>query len=147
MAVRPGVVGSAVDSAAERPGEVGIVVGLVGFWLESRVTGRMVAPLEKGELDEDLGERGDRELGPSELCAPGDSGEEILPLFVSDLRDLRSRLGTVEFRDGMLGGHGGRILQLGLRVAWSLDSGCRRYCVLNLSLTIGSRTGDLSGSA
>lgn len=31
MAVRPGVVGSAADSAAERPGDVGIVVGLVGF--------------------------------------------------------------------------------------------------------------------
>lgn len=67
MAVSPGVVGSAAESAAERPGDFGIVVGLVGFWLESWVTGRMVAPLEKGELDEDLGERGVRGLSPSEL--------------------------------------------------------------------------------
>lgn len=71
------------------------------------MTGRIVAPLENGELDEDLGERGVRGLGPSELWAPGVRGEEILPLLLSDLRDLRSRLGTVEFRDGMLGGHGG----------------------------------------
>lgn len=94
------------------------MVGLVGFCVESWVTGRMVAPLKNGELDDDLGERGVRGLCPSELWAPGVRGEEILPLFGSDLRDLRSRLGTVEFRDGMLGGHGGRILQLGLRVTW-----------------------------
>lgn len=118
MAVRPGVAGSAADSAADRPGEVGIVVGLVGLLLESWVTGRMVAPLENGELDDDLGERGVRGLAPSELWAPGVRGEVTLPLFVSDLRDLRSRLGTVEFRDGMLGGRGGRILQLELRGAW-----------------------------
>lgn len=102
MAVRPGVVGSAADSAAEGPGEVGIV-GLVAFWLESWVTGRIVAPLKNGELDADLGERGVKGLGPSELWAPGVRGEESLPLFESELSDLRSRSGTVEFRDGMFG--------------------------------------------
>lgn len=59
----------------------------------------MLAPLKNGELDADLGERG---LRPSELWAPGVRGEEILPLFESDLSDLRSRLGRVESRDGML---------------------------------------------
>lgn len=67
MAVSPGVVGSVAESTAEGLGKVGIVVGPVGFWLESWVTGRMVAPLEKGELDEDLGESGVRGLGVSEL--------------------------------------------------------------------------------
>lgn len=62
----------------------------------------MLAPLKNGELDPDLGERGVKGLRPSELWAPGVRGEEILPLFESDLSDLRSRLGTAEFRDGML---------------------------------------------
>lgn len=66
MAVNPGVEGSVFGSAVERPGEVGII-GLVGLLVESWVTGRMVAPLKNGELDTDLGERGVKGLGPSEL--------------------------------------------------------------------------------
>lgn len=62
----------------------------------------MLAPLKNGELDPDLGERGVKGLRPSELWAPGVRGEEILPVFEPDSSDLRSRLGTVEFRDGML---------------------------------------------
>lgn len=74
MAVTPGLLGSAVL------GETG-KTGLVDLLLKSWVTGRMVAPLVKGELEEDLGERGVRGLGPSELWAPGVSGDEI---FVSE---------------------------------------------------------------
>lgn len=65
----PGVVGSAVasvDSAGKVPGETGDV-GLVALLLESWVTGRMVAPLKRGELEADLGERGVKGLRPSEL--------------------------------------------------------------------------------
>lgn len=69
------------------------------------MTGRMVVlfPLEKGELEEDLGERGVRGLGPSELWALGDSGDEIFK-FVCRENELRSKLGTAECRDGILVG-------------------------------------------
>jgi hypothetical protein len=62
----------------------------------------MVAPLKRGELDGDLGERGVKGLSPSELW-PGERGDESFPLFKSDLKELKSKLGTVECRDGMLG--------------------------------------------
>lgn len=93
MAVRPGVGGS----AATDPGEVGIV-GLFTLLL-SWVTGRIVAPLNNGELDADLGVKG---LGRSELCAPGVMGDESLPLFVSAFNEPKSRFGTVDCREGML---------------------------------------------
>lgn len=102
MAVSPGVRVSAPASGAKAPGEAGIV-GLFTLLFESWVTGRMVAPLKSGELDVDLGDRGVKGLGPSELKAPGERGEESLPLFEFDLDKLRSSLGTVEFRDGILG--------------------------------------------
>lgn len=73
--------------------------------LESWVTGRIVVPLKNGELDEDLGERGVRGLGPSELWPPGDSGDEIFK-FVCREKELRSKLGTAECRDGILTGEG-----------------------------------------
>jgi len=79
------------------------MVGLVALLSESCVTGRMVAPLKSGELDADLGERGVRGLGPSELWSFGVRGEEILSFLDSVLNELRSRLGTVEVRFGMLG--------------------------------------------
>lgn len=97
MAVIPGVKGSAVAVS----GESGRV-GLVALLHESCVTGRMVAPLKSGELDADLGERGVRGLSPSELWPFGVSGEETLSFFDSVLNELRSRLGTVELRFGML---------------------------------------------
>ena len=80
----------------------------MGLWdlvLESCVTGRMVVlfPLKNGELDEDLGERGVRGLGPSELWALGDSGDEIFK-FVCREKELRSKLGTAECRDGIFAG-------------------------------------------
>lgn len=96
MAVRPGVGGS----AAKDPGEVGIV-GLFTLLL-SWVTGRIVAPLNNGELDADFGEQGVKGLGRSELCALGVMGDESLPLFVSAFNEPRSRLGTVDCREGML---------------------------------------------
>lgn len=102
----PGVEGSTPGSGAEASGEAGIV-GLFTLLFESWVTGRMVAPLKSGELEVDLGDRGVRGLGPSELNAPGDRGEESLPLFESGLNKLRSRLGTVECRDGILGDNRG----------------------------------------
>lgn len=95
----PGVVGSPVE---ERLGETGNV-GLLDLVLESCVTGRMVVPLKKGELDEDLGERGVRGLSPSELWPPGDSGDEIFT-FVCRENELRSKLGTAECRDGIFTG-------------------------------------------
>jgi hypothetical protein len=101
MAVRPGVLGSAAVS-----GETG-KIGLVDLLLRSCVTGRMVVPLVKGELEEeDLGERGVRGLGPSELWAPGDSGEEIFG-FECRVRELRSKFGTADFRNGILGANRG----------------------------------------
>ena len=80
----------------------------MGLWdlvLESCVTGRMVVlfPLKNGELDEDLGERGVRGLGPSELWPLGDSGDEIFK-FVCREKELRSKLGTAECRDGIFAG-------------------------------------------
>lgn len=94
--MKPGVGGS----AAARLGETGNV-GLFDLLFDSWVTGRIVAPLKKGELDEDLGERGVRGLGPSELWAPGVSGDEIFA-FACKVEVLRSKLGTVEFLDGIL---------------------------------------------
>lgn len=76
------------------------------------MTGRIVAPLKSGELDSDLGDRGVKGVSPSELCAPGVAGEESLPVFESELTDFSSKLGTLEFRVGMLGGNGGHSLQL-----------------------------------
>jgi hypothetical protein len=61
IAVKPGVGGSVAI-----PGDAG-KVGLFETELESCVTGRMVAPLKNGELEEDLGECGVRGLRPSEL--------------------------------------------------------------------------------
>ena len=66
IAVKPGVEGSGAVSAFKLPGEVGIV-GLVALELESCVTGRMVAPLKKGELEPDFGDFGVKGLSPSEL--------------------------------------------------------------------------------
>src|SRR3954471_20332836 len=97
MAVIPGVVGS----VGTVPGETGSV-GLVAL-PESCVTGRIVAPLNNGELDADLGERGVKGLSPSGLWSPGVRGDEIFPFFVSILNELRSRWGTVECRFGMPG--------------------------------------------
>lgn len=101
----PGVKGSAtssVDSTVKAPGEAGVAVGLTSLLSESPVTGRMVEPLRNGELDPDLGDRGVKGLCPSELWPPGERGDESLPLFESDLNELTSRVGKVEFRDGML---------------------------------------------
>ena len=97
IAVRPGV-----DGWGARPGEVGKVGLFDLLLLESWVTGRMVAPLKNGELEEDLGERGVRGLGPSELWAPGVSGEAIFT-FVWSVAELRSKLGPVDCLDGILG--------------------------------------------
>jgi hypothetical protein len=98
MAVIPGVVGS----EGPAPGESGRV-GLVALLSESCVTGRIVAPLKSGELDADLGERGVKGVGPSELWSPGVRGDGAFAFFESILKELRSRLGTVEDRFGMLG--------------------------------------------
>jgi hypothetical protein len=100
MAVIPGVVGS----AGPVPGESGRI-GLVALLSESCVTGRIVAPLKSGELDADLGERGVKGLGPSELWSPGVTGDETLSFFDSVLHELKSRLGTVEVRFDMSGGN------------------------------------------
>lgn len=102
MAVRPGVEGSAASSVAERPGDLGAIVGLLVLLLESWVTGRIVAPLRNGELEADFGERGVKGLSPSELWAPGERGVDRFPLLKSTLSDFRSRLDTVELRDGIL---------------------------------------------
>lgn len=59
-----------------------------------------MVPLKKGELEDDLGERGVRGLSPSELWPPGDSGDEIFA-FVCREKELRSKLGTAECRDGI----------------------------------------------
>ena len=93
----PGVAGS----AEVMPGEASNV-GLFDLLFESCVTGLIVAPLKNGELDDDFGDRGVRGLGPSELWAPGVSGDEI---FASACRVevLRSKLGTVDCLDGILG--------------------------------------------
>lgn len=69
------------------------------------MTGRIVAPLKSGELDADLGERGVKGVGPSELWSPGVTGDETFSFFDSVLHELRSRLGTVEVRFDMLGGN------------------------------------------
>ena len=119
MAVIPGVKGSAVAVS----GESGRV-GLVALLHESCVTGRMVAPLKSGELDADLGERGVRGLSPSELWPFGVSGEETLSFFDSVLNELRSRLGTVELRFGMLDDWETRQRVYegsGIKVRWDLD--------------------------
>lgn len=114
MAVRPGVEGSGPNSVAERPGDFGAMTGLVDLLLESWVTGRMVAPLRNGELEAVFGERGVNGLSPSELWAPGERGVVNFPLVKSTLSDLRSRLGRVELRDGMLGDNrGGQVLNRG----------------------------------
>jgi hypothetical protein len=109
MAVRPGVGGS----AAKDPGEVGIV-GLFTLLL-SWVTGRIVAPLNSGELDADLGEEGDKGLGKSELCAPGVIGDESFPLFESTFNEPKSRLGTVDCREGILARRVRPVLESGKR--------------------------------
>ena len=96
----PGVVGSAEPV----PGESGRI-GLVALLSESCITGRIVAPLKRGELDADLGERGVKGGGPSELWSPGVTGDETFSFFDSVLHELRSRLGTVEVRFDMLGGN------------------------------------------
>lgn len=100
MAVIPGVVGSAEPVS----GESGRI-GLVALLSESCMTGRIVAPLKSGELDADLGERGVKGVGPSELWSPGVTGDETFSFFDSVLHELRSRLGTVEVRFDMLGGN------------------------------------------
>lgn len=96
----PGVVGSAEPVS----GESGRI-GLVALLSESCMTGRIVAPLKSGELDADLGERGVKGVGPSELWSPGVTGDETFSFFDSVLHELRSRLGTVEVRFDMLGGN------------------------------------------
>lgn len=96
----PGVVGSAEPVS----GESGRI-GLVALLSESCITGRIVAPLKRGELDADLGERGVKGVGPSELWSPGVTGDETFSFFDSVLHELRSRLGTVEVRFDMLGGN------------------------------------------
>lgn len=100
MAVNPGVGGGSVDSAAGSE-ELG-KEGLFGLLLESLVTGRIVAPLRNGELDEDLGERDVCGLGPSGLWSPGVNGDDTFTLLDADLDELRSNLGTGEFRAGIL---------------------------------------------
>lgn len=87
-------------------------MGLVDLLLKSWVTGRIVVPLVKGELEEDLGERGVRGLGPSELWAPGVSGEEIFGFECRD-RELRSKFGTVDCLNGILGGVAGQFANWG----------------------------------
>lgn len=104
----PGVVGSgtvSVGSTVRAPGETG-VVGLVALLFASWVTGRIVAPLKRGELQADLGERGVKGLSPSELWPPGERGDASFPFLESDLKELRSKLGTVEFLFGILGTNG-----------------------------------------
>lgn len=59
-----------------------------------------MVPLKNVELEEDLGERGVRGLGPSEL-APGVCGDEDFVLVWS-VEGLRSKLGTVDCLDGIL---------------------------------------------
>ena len=86
-------------------GEMGRI-GLADLLLKSCVTGRIVVPLVKCELAEDLGERGVRGLGPSELWAPGDRGDEIFELACTE-RALRSKLGTAECLTGIFGGNRG----------------------------------------
>ena len=61
-----------------------------------------MAPLNNGELDVDLGDRGVKGLGRSELWAPGVTGEDSLPLFVSVFNEPKSRLGTVDCLEGIL---------------------------------------------
>lgn len=95
--MNPGVGGS-------MPGVCGRI-GLVALLSESCATGRIVAPLKSGELDVDLGERGVKGLGPSELRSHGVTGDEALSFFESVLHELRSRLGTVDIRFDMLGGN------------------------------------------
>jgi hypothetical protein len=93
--VKPGVGGSVA-----RPGEAG-KVGLFDIELESRVTGRIVAPLKKGELEEDFGECGVRGLRPSLLWAPGVRGDEI---FAAACRvdELRSKFGPMACLEGIV---------------------------------------------
>lgn len=62
IAVKPGVGGSAEMVVGEAGKE-----GLLGVGFESCVTGRIVAPLKNGELEEDFGECGVNGLRPSEL--------------------------------------------------------------------------------
>lgn len=119
MAVRPGVVGS----AGPVPGESGRI-GLVALVSESCTTGRIVAPLKSGELDADLGERGVKGVGPSELWSPGVTGDETFSFFDLVLHELRSRLGTVEVRFDMLGGNWTRsrmnVKVRGVEILWVL---------------------------
>lgn len=103
IAVKPGVLGSGSSSDGDKAGDLGAIVGLVEAWLESSVTGRMVAPLKNGEVEADRGDRGVSGLRASGLCNPGANEVDILLLLNSTLRDFRSRFGIVELRDGMLG--------------------------------------------
>lgn len=66
-----------------------------------------MVPLVKGELAEDLGERGVRGLSPSELWAPGDRGDEIFELACR-VRELRSKFGRVDCLNGIFDGIVGR---------------------------------------
>lgn len=93
----PGVLGSVVL------GEIGRSELADLLLLKSCVTGRIVVPLVKGGLAEDLGVRG---LCPSELWAPGDRGEEIFELSCTE-RALRSKLGTAECLNGIFDGNRG----------------------------------------
>lgn len=89
----PGVLGSGAL------GETG-KIGLADLLPKSCVTGRIVLPLVMGELEADLGERGVRGLGPSELWAPGDRGDVIFESVCRE-RELRSKLGTVDCLNGI----------------------------------------------
>lgn len=97
-----------VGSAAveEVPGDVeriGLFSLLFAVLSESWVTGRMVVPLTNWKLEDDLGERGVRGLGPSELWAPGVKGDETFASSGSDLNELRSKLDMAESLVGITG--------------------------------------------
>lgn len=81
IAVRLGVRGGFGDSS--------------GLIFDCCVTGRIVVPFVNGELGDDLGEWGVRELCPSELVAPGVSGDALFFPALSKAA-LKFRLGTIE---------------------------------------------------
>lgn len=82
-----------------RPGETGRI-GLFALLFDSCVTERIVVPLKNVELEEDLGDRGVRGLGPSEL-APGVCGDVVFAL-IWRVEGLRSKFGIQDCLDGIL---------------------------------------------
>ena len=76
-----------------------------GFWAEERGTG-VLANVDIGSEVHGGLVRVTREgvrVGELWCGQTLERGEESLPLFEFDLDKLRSNVGTVEFRDGMLG--------------------------------------------